>query len=66
MRTLDLVSRFITKGVAEEKKRHMRCSFCGRSPEQVDKLVSGPGVYICDRCVQEAAAIMAASDEPQA
>jgi ATP-dependent Clp protease ATP-binding subunit ClpX len=28
-----------------------RCAFCGRSREEVKKLVAGPGVHICDRCV---------------
>ncbi len=28
------------------------CSFCGRTEEAVEKLISGPGVYICDKCVQ--------------
>ena len=31
--------------------RQMRCSFCGRTHSQVDKLIAGPGVSICDRCV---------------
>jgi ClpX C4-type zinc finger len=30
----------------------VRCSFCGRDKEQVRKLVAGPGVYICDQCVE--------------
>jgi ATP-dependent Clp protease ATP-binding subunit ClpX len=28
-----------------------KCSFCGKSQRQVNKLVAGPGVYICDQCV---------------
>lgn len=28
------------------------CSFCGKSPGDVQKLVAGPGVYICDECVE--------------
>lgn len=28
------------------------CSFCGKSKRQVDKLVAGPNVYICDECVE--------------
>jgi ATP-dependent Clp protease ATP-binding subunit ClpX len=31
---------------------HLRCSFCGKSQEQVRKLIAGPGVYICDECVE--------------
>jgi hypothetical protein len=29
----------------------MRCSFCGRLPREVAKLIAGPGIYICDGCV---------------
>ena len=27
------------------------CSFCGRSNDEVKKLIAGPGVYICDECI---------------
>ena len=30
---------------------HLKCSFCGKSQEQVRKLIAGPGVYVCDECV---------------
>lgn len=30
---------------------NLKCSFCGKSQEQVRKLIAGPGVYICDECV---------------
>jgi ATP-dependent Clp protease ATP-binding subunit ClpX len=29
----------------------LRCSFCGKGQKEVKKLIAGPGVYICDRCV---------------
>lgn len=29
----------------------LKCSFCGKSQDQVEKLIAGPGVYICDECV---------------
>ncbi len=35
-----------------EDKGQMKCSFCGKSQDQVRKLVAGPGVYICDECVR--------------
>ena len=35
----------------EERQRHARCSFCGKGQEQVRKIVAGPGVYICDQCI---------------
>jgi ATP-dependent Clp protease ATP-binding subunit ClpX len=39
-------------------KRKLACSFCRRSAAEVDKLVAGPRVYICDRCAAEAVRIM--------
>ena len=33
-------------------KDTMRCSFCGRTSDEVRKLVAGPNVYICDECVE--------------
>ena len=38
--------------------RSLRCSFCRRTEREVAKLVAGPRVYICDRCVAIAARIM--------
>ncbi|MEU0479833.1 ClpX C4-type zinc finger protein [Streptosporangium sp. NPDC006013] len=35
-----------------------RCSFCGKPDTKVDKLVAGPGVYICNECVALAASII--------
>lgn len=32
--------------------KSVRCSFCGKSQENVRKIVAGPGVYICDECVE--------------
>ena len=29
----------------------LKCSFCGKSQRQVKKLIAGPGVYICDECI---------------
>jgi ATP-dependent protease Clp ATPase subunit len=39
-------------------KRVYRCSFCGKSQEEVRTLVAGPGVFICDECVELAQAII--------
>ena len=30
----------------------VKCSFCGKSQKQVKKLIAGPGVYICDECIE--------------
>ncbi len=34
------------------EKGQLKCSFCGKSQDQVRKLVAGPGVYICDECIE--------------
>ncbi|WP_297629844.1 ATP-dependent Clp protease ATP-binding subunit ClpX [uncultured Clostridium sp.] len=34
-----------------EDKKQLKCSFCGKSQEQVKRLIAGPGVYICDECI---------------
>ena len=45
--------------------RHsLRCSFCRRHEDEVAKLVAGPRVYICDRCVAVATEIMNAPADP--
>ncbi|MDR0433480.1 MAG: ATP-dependent Clp protease ATP-binding subunit ClpX [Gracilibacteraceae bacterium] len=33
------------------EKEPLQCSFCGKTQEQVKKLVAGPGVYICEECI---------------
>ena len=34
-----------------ESSELVKCSFCGKSQKQVKKLIAGPGVYICDECI---------------
>ena len=46
--------------------RKLRCSFCRRTAAEVEKLVAGPRVYICDKCAHEAVRIMDASPSPTA
>lgn len=41
------------------KRKRLACSFCGRAEADVAKLVAGPKVFICDRCVQIASELMA-------
>jgi len=36
----------------------IRCSFCGRTAHEVTSMVAGPDVYICDRCINDAAGIV--------
>lgn len=35
-----------------DDRGQLKCSFCGKLQEQVKKLVAGPGVYICDECIE--------------
>ena len=35
-----------------EEKRQLKCSFCGKTQDQVRRLIAGPNVYICDECVE--------------
>jgi hypothetical protein len=36
----------------------LRCSFCGRNSDQVERLVAGPSVYICDECIKTCVAVL--------
>lgn len=35
-----------------DEKKQLKCSFCGKSQDQVRRLIAGPGVYICDECIE--------------
>jgi ATP-dependent Clp protease ATP-binding subunit ClpX len=43
-----------------------RCSFCGRPEHEVQKMIAGPGVYICDECVQKCNDILGPEGSPPA
>jgi len=38
--------------LSKNDEKQIRCSFCGKTQEEVNKLISGPGVYICDECIE--------------
>ena len=38
--------------------RNIRCSFCGKSQDAVEKIIAGPGVYICNECIKVCSNIM--------
>lgn len=38
--------------MSKKNQEKLECSFCGRDETQVEKLISGPDVYICDKCVR--------------
>ena len=50
----------------EREKRHTRCSFCGKDQSQVRKLVAGPGVYICDQCIDLCREVLEEDTKPAA
>ena len=38
--------------MANSKNKNIKCSFCGKSQEAVNRIIAGPGVYICDECIK--------------
>ena len=38
--------------MANIDESRLKCSFCGKTQDQVKKLIAGPEVYICDECVE--------------
>ncbi len=38
--------------MANNKEKSVKCSFCGKSQDGVDRIIAGPGVYICNECVK--------------
>src|SRR6187431_1436712 len=47
----DEIGHVTTSSSSKGPKVPYRCSFCGKSQEQVRKLIAGQGVYICDECI---------------
>ena len=41
-----------------DDKKHIKCSFCGKPQEQVRRIIAGPGVYICNECIDLCAEII--------
>lgn len=42
-----------------DDKKQLKCSFCGKNQDQVKRLIAGPGVYICDECIDLCSEIIA-------
>ena len=49
----------------DDGNKEIRCSFCGKTQDQVTKLIAGPGVYICDECVELCSDIIEEDDYPR-
>jgi ClpX C4-type zinc finger len=47
--------------MARTRSDDVRCSFCGKDRTQTARLIAGPGVYICDRCVELCNEVLAQS-----
>jgi hypothetical protein len=46
------------------KRARLRCSFCGKTDRQVNRLIAGPAVYICDGCVETCNKVLAGTPSP--
>lgn len=46
------------------REKEAVCTFCGRPPSEVKKLVAGPNVYLCDGCARRAEAVVAGAPRP--
>ena len=58
--------RFRRRPASERKSTAtLTCSFCGKRQRQVNKLIGGPGVYICNECVDLCVEIIA-RERPEA
>ena len=52
--------------MSDEGKKALRCSFCGKREQQVHRMIQGPGVRICDECVQLCMSILEDDYSPAA
>ena len=44
--------------MANRQKNNVVCSFCGKSQDDVDRIIAGPGVYICSECIRVCSSIV--------
>ena len=50
----------------KDNEKEICCSFCGKSQDEVTRLVEGPGVYICDTCIEFCNSLLFADEEAYA
>lgn len=48
-----------------QDNRSIRCSFCGKKQEQVDRIIAGPSAYICNECVQLCLSILEEGEQQE-
>ncbi|MDR1694402.1 MAG: ATP-dependent Clp protease ATP-binding subunit ClpX [Lactobacillaceae bacterium] len=51
--------------MTDKTEKKLTCSFCGKSQDEVKKLVSGRGVYICDECIEVCMSILSDTEEEE-
>lgn len=52
--------------MANNEKKEVRCSFCGRTQDEVKRLIAGPNAYICNECVDICADLVREEEEDEA
>ena len=52
--------------MANNEKKELRCSFCGRTQDEVKRLIAGPNAYICNECVDICADLVREEEEDEA
>ena len=48
-----------------KSKEPIVCSFCGKAQDQVNRLVAGPGIYICDECITVCSSVIDEDEQKQ-
>ena len=51
--------------MARDEYKTVRCSFCGKHQEQVERIIAGPGAYICNECVHLCLSILDEEERPE-
>lgn len=51
--------------MAKYEEQEIRCSFCGKNQDQVDRLIAGPGVFICNECIGLCSEIISETEETE-
>ena len=52
--------------MAKLQDKSIACSFCGKTQDQVKRIIAGPNVFICDECIQLCVDIIDEEDVPEA
>ena len=51
--------------MTNDDKKQLRCSFCGKSQDNVDRMIAGPGVCICNECIELCQAVLEGDSAPE-